>query len=401
MSEMRCRNALQGVKVLELTHYEAGPTCALMLAFLGAEVIKIESPIKEKSNRRLFLGEEGNEDLYFVLLNLNKRSVTLDIESEEGHSLFIDLVKISDVLIENFGLEKMQLWGLDFETLKKHNPRLIYGSISGYGLFGPYSSYPSLDMTAQAMGGLMSMTGNEDDLPLRCGFAISDTLSGTNLALGITAALYRREKTGKGATVDVSLHDSTISCGRSVLGTHIAYGSKAPKTGNKLEDVVPWNIYKTKEGGYVAICIVQQRTFENLMNIIGKNELIEKYKLYSLKSRKEKCEIIEKVLFEWVISRTKMEVMELLCNQNIPCGAVLDSKDIGDDPHLCQRGMIVEIVHHEWGKIKVLGCPVKFGDSHIKIKSSPKLGEHNQKIFSKLLGLSQKKIQNLKDRGII
>jgi len=401
MSEVRRRNALEGVRVLDLTHYEAGPTCTLLLAFLGAEVIKIESPVEGKSSRHLFYKEDGNEDLYFVLLNLNKKAVTLDIKSEEGRSLFIEMVKKSDVVIENFGIEKMRKWDLGFEELTRHNPRLIYGSVSGYGSYGPYSSYPSLDMTAQAMGGLMSMTGNEDDPPLRCGFTISDTIAGTNLALGIAAALYQREKTGKGAIVEVSLQDSTVTLGRSLLGTHIAYGSKAPRMGNQLKDVVPWNIYKTGEGGYVAVCVIQQRTFENLMRIIGRNDLIERHKLYSLQRRKEQRELIEKVLGEWAMNRTKNEVMKVLCENDIPCGAVLDSLEIADDPHLGQREMIVRVVHPQWGEIKVPGCPVKFVDSHLEIKSSPKLGEHNQEVFSRLLGLSKEQIRQLKNRDII
>ena len=401
MSEVRRRNALEGVRVLDLTHYEAGPTCTLLLAFLGAEVIKIESPVKGKSSRHLFYEEDGNEDLYFVLLNLNKKAVTLDIKSEEGRSLFIEMVKKSDVVIENFGIEKMRKWDLGFEELTRHNPRLIYGSVSGYGSYGPYAPYPSLDMTAQAMGGLMSITGNKGDPPLRCGATVANSSGGTNLALGIVAALYRREKTGKGMRVEVSLQDSVVSLGRSLLGTHIAFGSKTPKVGNQLKDVVPWNIYGTSEGGYVAICVINQRTFEKLMHLIGKAKIVEEFEIYSLKCRKDARDLIEKAIGEWVSNRTKKEVMKVLCENDIPCGAVLDSLEIADDPHLGQREMIVRVVHPQWGEIKVPGCPVKFVDSHLEIKSSPKLGEHNQEVFSRLLGLSKEQIRQLKNRDII
>ncbi|MBW2539321.1 MAG: CoA transferase, partial [Deltaproteobacteria bacterium] len=168
MSKLKEDRPLEGIRVLDLTHYEAGPTCTLLLAFLGAEVIKIESPTRGKLNRHLFYGLEGQEDLYFVLLNLNKKSITLDLNTERGRELFDELIKKSDVLVENFATEKMAKWGFSEEALTRCNPALVYASITGYGSYGPYASYPSLDMTAQAMGGLMSITGNQGDPPLRC-----------------------------------------------------------------------------------------------------------------------------------------------------------------------------------------------------------------------------------------
>jgi crotonobetainyl-CoA:carnitine CoA-transferase CaiB-like acyl-CoA transferase len=235
MTVETAQQALSGVRVLDLTRYEAGPTCTLFLAFLGAEVIKVEPRKKGKSNRQLFFEEEnGKEDLYFVLLNLNKKSITLDFTSQEGKPLFLDLVKCSDVLVENFGTEIMEAWGLDDSLLRAHNPRLIYASLSGYGSYGPYAAYPSMDMAAQAMGGIMSITGNRGDPPLRCGATIADSSGGANLAMGISAALYRREKTGMGMKLEVSLQDSALNLGRALLGTHIAFGSKAHKVGNEL-----------------------------------------------------------------------------------------------------------------------------------------------------------------------
>ncbi|MFC1858516.1 CaiB/BaiF CoA transferase family protein [Thermodesulfobacteriota bacterium] len=383
MVEPENRNVLEGVRILDLSHFEAGPSCSLLLAFLGAEAIKIESPRHGKSDRYRFYGEKGNEDIYFVIFNLNKKSITLDIHSEEGRSIFLDLVKKSDVLVENFGTDKMREWGLGEKILRKHNPGLIYGCVRGYGSYGPYSTYPSLDLTAQAMGGVMSMTGHdEDDPPLRSGFAIADTVAGTNLALVITGALYRREKTGQGANVEVSLQDSVVNLGRSLMGTYIAYGSKAPKLGNQLKDVVPWNVYQAKEGGYVAICIINQEMFEKLMDVIGNSHFVEKHDLYSLEKRKQAREEIEKVLGEWVSSRTKHEVMTFLCDHGIPCGAVLDSQEIRKDPHLSAREMTVNVQHHEWGKLKVMGNPLKVHDCPTEIRCSPKLGEHNKEIFS-------------------
>jgi formyl-CoA transferase len=336
-----------------------------------------------------------------VLLNLNKKSVTLDIKSEKGRKLFIELIKKSDVLVENFGIQKMTEWGFSEEALNRFNPQLVYASITGYGSYGPYSGYPSLDMTAQAMSGIMSITGNPEDPPLRCGATVADSSGGTNLALGIVAALYRRERSGKGMRVEVSLQDSAVSLGRSLLGTHIAFGSQTPKSGNQLKDVVPWNIYCSMDGGFVAICVIDQSGFEKLMHAIGQTEIIEKFKLRSLQQRKKARDLIEKTVGDWVANRTKQDVMKTLCEQGIPCGAVLDTLEIVDDPHLNQRKMFVEITHHQWGRIRVLGCPVKFSDFQNEFKSSPELGKHNQEIYSGLLNLSETKIQELKETGVI
>lgn len=392
---------LENVRVLDLTHYEAGPTCTLLLAFLGAEVIKIEHPIYGKSNRHIFYDEEANDDLYFVLMNLNKKSITLDLETDEGMSIFGDLIKKSDVLVENFGIKHMRKWGLSEKRMAKHNPRLIYASISGYGSYGSNAQYPALDMTAQAMGGIMSITGNKDEEPLRCGATVGDSSGGTNLALAVVAALYRREKTGKGRKVEVSLQDSVVNLGRSFLGTHIAFGSNAYREGNELKDIVPWNIYPSRDNGYVAICVIKQRMFEKLMMVIGQKDLTERYGLYSLQKRKENRLIIEKFLSEWVSRRTKKEVMEILCKHDISCGVVQDSLEISNDCHLHQREMIVEIEHYQWGKIKVLGCPVKVSGTDIKIKSSPRMGQHNREIFTKLLGLSEADICSMEEKKII
>jgi formyl-CoA transferase len=401
LTEMNSQMALEGVRVLDLTHYEAGPTCTLLLAFLGAEVIKLESPTQGKRNRHMLYGLDGQEDLYFVLLNLNKKSITLQLHTEKGRRLFEELIKRSDVLVENFGRKKMAAWGFTEEALTRWNSALVYASITGYGSYGPYASYPSLDMTAQAMGGLMSITGTNGEPPIRCGATVANSSGGTNLALGIVAALYRREKTGKGTRVEVSLQDTAVSLGRSLLGTHIAFGSETPKVGNQLKDVVPWDIYSTAEGGYAAICVINQRTFENLMQLIGKAHMVDEFGLHSLQWRKEARDTIDKAIGEWVSKRTKMEVMQILNENDIPCGAVQDSLEIAADKHLHQREMIINIMHPQWGDVKVIGCPVKFTDYHLQIKPSPKLGEHNHEVFSELLGLSTEQIRQLKNSDVI
>lgn len=392
---------LENVRVVDLTHYEAGPSCTLLLAFLGAEVIKIEHPVYGKSQRHLFHDEEANDDLYFVLMNLNKKSITLNLETDEGRAVFHTLTSKSDVLVENFGTGKMKTWGICEERLMEYHPRLIYASVSGYGSYGSHVPYPALDMTAQAMGGIMSMTGNKDQEPLRCGANVGDSSGGTNLALAVVAALYRREKTGKGGRVEVSLQDSVVNLGRSLLGTHIAFGSNARKEGNELTDIVPWNIYRSGDNGYVAICVIKQKTFEKLMKVIGHEDLIDRYGLYSLRKRKENRLIIEKFLSEWVSRRTKKDVMEILCGHTIPCGIVQNTLEISDDCHLHNREMIVEIDHYHWGKIKVLGCPVKVSGKTAPIASSPRMGQHNREVYRELLGFSTEDIHAMERKKII
>ncbi|MBI4774295.1 MAG: CoA transferase [Deltaproteobacteria bacterium] len=391
---------LSGVRVLDLTRYEAGPTCTLMLAFLGAEVIKIESPGEGKSHRRMFHDRGDRDDLYFVLLNLNKKSVTLELKSENGRSLFERMLQHADVLVESLGGEKLSELNLSYDRLRQCNPGIVIATVSGYGSYGACAGYPSLDMTAQAMGGIMSLTGREGKEPLRCGATVADSAGGTNLAIGVLSALYRKVKTGKGAHVEVSLQDSAINLGRSLLGTHIAYGSKAPRVGNSLKDVVPWDIYPSRDG-YVAICVIPQRRFERLMGVVGGETALEEKSLNTIEDRVRERKFLDALITRWTTERGKFEIMERLAKEGVPCGAVLDSDEIALNSHVRERSMLVEIEHPQWGRVQVMGCPVKFLDEEAGIACSPDFGEHTREILGGLLGLSDEDMDELRRQGVI
>lgn len=391
---------LSGVRVLDLTRYEAGPTCTLLLAFLGAEVIKIESPKEGKDHRRMFHDRGDRDDFYFILLNLNKKSITLELKTESGRSVFERLLRHADVLVESLGGERLSKMNLSYDRLRQCNPGIVIATVSGYGSYGGYAGYPSLDMTAQAMGGIMSLTGREEKEPLRCGATVADSAGGTNLAIGVLSALYRKEKTGKGAHVEVSLQDSAINLGRSLLGTHIAYGSRAPRLGNSLKDVVPWDIYPARDG-YVTICVISQRLFDRLMRVIGGESALEEKGLRTIEDRVRERRFLDTLITEWTSERGKFNIMELLAEEGVPCGAVLDSDEIARNSHVKERSLLVEIEHPEWGRVKVMGCPIKFLDEEAAIECSPGFGEHTREILGDLLGLSEEDMEALYRQGVI
>ncbi|MBI5018233.1 MAG: CoA transferase [Deltaproteobacteria bacterium] len=392
---------LEGVRVLDLTHYEAGPTGTLLLAFLGADVIKVEDPVRGSAKRRLFSGNQAREDLYFVVLNLNKRSVTLDLRREGARDLLLGLVERCDVFVENFSEEALRRHGLTHEELVRRNPRLVYASIRGYGPDGPRAAYPSLDMTAQAMGGLMSLTGLDGAPPLRCGATVADSGGGTNLALGIAAALFQRERTGRGARVEVTLEESAIGLGRTLLGTHMAYGETAGRTGNELRDVVPWNVYGTADSGWVAICAIPQALFERLMAAIGEAGAVGAHELHSLRARKEKRGLVDGLIAAWVGARDKVEVMRVLCEAGVPCGIVRDSSEIAQDAYLRERGMVLDVDHPEWGRVRVPGCPVRVSGTARLSEPCSALGADNDVVYRELLGLSEVEVNTLRERRVI
>lgn len=397
---MNTQNALEGLRILDLTRYEAGPTCTLLLAFMGAEVIKLECPRRGAAMRRVFHERGNKEDLYFVLLNLNKKSVCLDLETDSGQRIFRQLIAHADVLVENAGSEKLRCWGLAPDQLDGLNPRLILASVSGYGSYGPYAGYPALDMTAQAMGGMMSITGERDDAPLRCGATVADSAGGANLALGIMAALFRREKTGRGSRIEVSLQDSVLNLGRSLLGSHIAYGSKAPRMGNSLKDVVPWNVYPARDG-HVAICVISQRLFRRLAVVLDQEAVFDGLGIRSIEDRAKHRKTIDKAIASWTAPLPRSEILERLAAEGIPCGPVLDSMEIARDPHLLERETVVEVDHPQWGRIKVLGSPVKFMGEKVPVTCCPRLGEHTLEVLRSWLNTSEDEINDLYGQGTI
>jgi formyl-CoA transferase len=396
--------ALAGVTVLDLTQYEAGTSCTEMLAWLGADVIKVEEPTRGEQGRWRVTEQPGVDSYYFLLLNANKRSITLNLKSERGKQIFRDLVKRVDIVSENYTLGTMESFGLGFDRLREINPRLIYMTVKGFGTYGPYSKYKSFDMIAQAAGGAMALTGFPGSPPLKPGPTIGDTGTGVHAACGVIAALFQRERTGKGQKVEVAMQEAVLNFVRvPMMGTYLT-GKAAPRVGNRLGAGPLGDIFKCAPGGpndYVYLYCSNQDMWHALFKTIGQPEVADDPRFTDRKSRRENIEVLTAIVEAWTSQRTKHEVMKIMGEADVPCGAVLDSVELLNDPHLRERGMIVTVDHPVRGKVTMPGCPVKLEDSPVEVTSAPLLGAHNADVYRAILGFSDAELDSLKLQGVI
>jgi formyl-CoA transferase len=396
--------ALSGVKVLDMTQFEAGTSCTEMLAWLGADVIKVESPKLGEQGRWMLTEKPGVDSHYFILLNANKRSITLNLKTEKGKAMFIDLVKKVDILSENYSLGTLEGLGLGYDKLREINPRLIYLTIKGFGTHGPYSKYKSFDMIAQAAGGAMSLTGFPGSPPLKPGPTIGDTGTGMHAAVGVLAAYIHREKTGKGQKVELAMQEAVLNFVRvPMMGTYITKKPTA-RVGNRLGGAGPGDIYKCAPGGdndYAYVLCTNFEMFESMCKAMGKPEVAQDERFKEPKERAKHVDELTEIITEWTGRHSKHEVMKILGEAGVPCGAVLDSVELLNDPHMKQRGMIVTIDHPVRGEFTMPGCPVRLEDSPVEVKSAPLLGQHNSEVYGSMLGLGSGQLDELKREGII
>ena len=395
--------ALAGVKILDLTQFEAGTSCTEILAWLGADVIKLESPGAGDQGRWLATEKAGVDSYYFILLNANKRSVTLNLKHERGKAMFLEMVKKVDVLTENFSPGTMESFGVGYDVLREVNPRLIYLTIKGFGTYGPYSDYKSFDMIAQATGGAMSITGFPGSPPLKPGPTIGDTGTGVHAALGVLAAVIQRGATGKGQKVEVAMQDAVVNYVRvPMMGTYMTQ-KPVRRMGNKLGPGIS-DIYRCAPGGdddYVFMLTTNEEMWRALCGAMQRPELAGDPRFDSPKTRAKNNEELSALLNQWTSQHTKHEVMKILGAAGVPCGAVLNTVELLSDPHLRQRQMIVDIEHPARGRISMPGCPIKLEDSPVEVKSAPLLGQHNAEIYGQMLGLGQQQLDDLKSKGVI
>ncbi|MBE3603535.1 CoA transferase [bacterium] len=396
--------ALAGVKVLDLTQFEAGTSCTEMLAWLGANVIKVEPPKMGEQGRWLLTEKPGVDSHYFMLLNANKRSVTLNLKSERGKEIFRELAKKVDILAENYSLGVLESLGLGYESLREINPRLIYLTIKGFGTHGPYSKYKSFDMIAQATGGAMSLTGFPGSPPLKPGPTIGDTGTGIHAACGVLAAYIQRERTGKGQKVEVAMQEAVFNFVRvPMMGTYIT-NEPTPRAGNRLASGAIGDIYKCAPGGpndYVYMLCTTPEMFEAMCKTIGRPEVFEDPRFRDRRERVKYIEELSRIIEDWTSRRPKHEVMRLMGEAGVPCGAVLDSVELLNDPHMRERGMVVTVDHPARGKFTMPGCPVRLEDSPVEVKAAPLLGQHNSEVYGELLGYSEADLASLKEQGIL
>jgi formyl-CoA transferase len=395
--------ALAGVKVLDLTQFEAGPSCTEMLAWLGADVIKVEAPKMGEQGRWLLTEKQGVDSHYFLLLNANKRSITLNLKSAEGREIFRELVKKADILSENYSLGTLEGLGLGYETLRDLNPRLIYLTIKGFGTSGPYSSYKSFDMIAQASGGAMTLTGFPGTPPLKPGPTIGDTGTGMHAAVGVLAAYIQRQRTGKGQKVELAMQEAVLNfCRVPMMATYVTQ-KPVPRTGNRLPGILG-DIFPCAPGGdddYVFVLCTTPEMWKSLCEAIGRPELVDDERFINARARAHNLEPLAAIVGEWTRQRTKHDVMRILGEAGVPCGKVLDSVELLNDPHLKERGMVVTVNHPVRGAFTMPGCPVRLEDSPVEVRAAPLLGQHNGEVYGEWLGLTAADLERLRTDGVL
>jgi formyl-CoA transferase len=395
--------ALEGIRVLDLTQYEAGPSCTQMLAWLGADVIKIEPPTGEPG--RTALSDRRDMDAwFFILLNSCKRGVTLNLKSPRGRTMFQEMAKTADVVVENLGPGAMDRLGLGYEALRQLNPRIIMASVKGFGSFGPYAEYKSFEMIAQAMAGAMSLTGQPDSPPTKAIGGLADTGAGLHTAIGILAAVIQRQTTGVGQQVEVAQQEAVVNLLRIHLRDTYVTGKPVPRRGNRSPGAAPSNLYRCSPGGpddYVFIHCATEEMWKTLSKIVGRPELGDDPRYADRRDRVKFVEEIDALVSAWTEKRTKHEVLKIVAGAGVPCGAVLDSKEVLTNEHLKQRGMLVELEHPVRGKFPMPANPVRMSESPTDVVRAPLLGEHNAEVYGKILGYGEAELDALKRDGVI
>jgi formyl-CoA transferase len=395
--------ALSGIRVIDMTHNQAGPACAQILAFLGAEVIKLEEPKAGDVARTVHADRKDSDSLFFLLFNANKKSLTLNLKSEDGKRLFKRVVGQSDVLLENFGPGAMERLGLGWEVLRDLNPRLVYATIKGFGSYGPYKDFKSYEPVAQAMGGAMCVTGFPENPPTLVLPAIGDSGTGMHMAIGILAALQQRHATGRGQHVEVSMQDAVVNLIRVSLRDHQRNGGVLPRGGNQLGRTVPGTTYPCAPGGpndYVII-LAQPQMWPALTGAIGRPELAEDPRFRTPEARWENRAALDAIVADWTGRRPKHEVMRILGKAGVPCGACQDTGEVLADPHLKARDMIVDIDYPTRGTYQTVGCPIKLSDSPVAVTRPPLLGEHTAELLGALCGVAPDEVARLRREGAV
>jgi len=393
---------LDDVRVLDLTHVYNGPYATLMLALMGAEVIKVEPPEGGDRVRKIFKIRGTEESYPYLMLNSNKKSITLNLKTERGRELFRELAKQSDVVVENFAVGVLDKLGFGYEVLKELNPGLIYASSSGFGRSGPYRDYPAYDPIIQAMVGIMSVTGFPENPPVKAGPPVLDIMGGIHLCAGILAALHMRGRTGVGTIVETSLYDAAVGPLISQFSSHLVNGVTG-RWGNTAPGriLTPYNCYQAKDG-YILLLVADEVKWRAFCRVLEREDLIDHPRFATNALRIKHVDEMDALVTEWVGQRTRKEVMELLGKADITCGIVQDIPEVLSDPHLRVRGTLQDITHPVVGKVTVMGSPLRFDEEPPTVDApSPTLGQHNDLIYGKLLGLSAKEIASLKEQGVL
>jgi crotonobetainyl-CoA:carnitine CoA-transferase CaiB-like acyl-CoA transferase len=376
---------LNGIRVLDLSRVLAGPYCTMVLGDLGAEVIKVESPDGDETRGwgPPFL---GNESAYYLCVNRNKRSIVVDFKTEDGLSIIRELVKKSDVLVENFRPGTLPRFSLDFESVSVLNPQLIYCSITGFGQTGPLRDKPGYDFMIQAMGGLMSITGEPDGEPTKVGVAVADLFAGQNAVIAILAALQARTLTGHGQHLDISLFDSQVGMLANVASNYLISGNPPERYGNAHANIVPYQAFQSSDAWFV-VAVGNDRQFEKLCEVMGQMDLARDNRFVTNSGRVEHREDLISVLKPIFRNRTASEWLVMLENAGIPCGPINTLDEVFSMPQMQARDMLIHMEHAEIGDVRLVGSPLKLSATPVDYKlPPPSLGEHTEDILKELSG---------------
>jgi formyl-CoA transferase len=407
--------ALEGIRILDMTHVQLGPSCTQILAWLGADVLKVELPGRGDITRQQLRDLPDVDSLYFTMLNCNKRSLTLNTKTEQGKAIFRRLIEECDILVENFAPGALDRQGFSWKVIQEINPRIIYASGKGFGP-GPYQDCKAYENVAQCTGGAASTTGFEDGPPLITGAQIGDSGTGVHLIIGILAALIQRDKSGRGQRVEVAMQDSVLNLCRVKLRDqqrlahgplneypNKAFGEAVPRAGNASGGGQPGNALKTKGGGpndYIYV-IIQPPCWEPLMKLAGREDLIEHPDYATPKARLPRLDECFAIIEEWTQQHDKFEAMRILNEHNVPCGPILDMGELAQDESLRARASIVEVEHPQRGKFLTVGCPIKLSDSPVEVMTSPLLGQHTEEILRQVVGYDDEEIAAARAAGAI
>ena len=391
---------LEGIRVLDLTHVLAGPFCTQILGDLGAEVIKIERPGEGDPTRRMPPHTTGDQSLYFMALNRNKKSLTLDLKALEGREIFYALTRKADVVMNNFTPGTMERMGLGYEDLKKINSKIVWASVTGYGQTGPYKGRPSYDIIVQAMGGAMSYTGEPGKPPVRCGIPIGDLGGAVYAVIGILSALVSRSMTGEGRMVDISMLDVQIALHTYRAKYYFVTGEVPQPVGTAHVSNVPLRAYRTKDSALVIEAYIDH-FFRNLCKNMGMERLADDPRFSTRAKRLENREGLDRILEEVFLTKTTDEWLDLFVKLEVPSGPINTVDKAMADPQVTSRNMVVEIDSPHVGRTKDVGSPVKVSGAEARYIHPPSLGEHTDEILENLLGYSADKIANLRNMRVV
>ena len=401
------QNCLAGVRILDLTQFEAGPSCTEALAWLGAEVVKVENPRSGDPGRALG-GKAGKDDPYFLLFNANKKSITVNLKEPKGLQLVKDLAKKADVMVENFAPGAIERLGLGYDVIKAINPSIIFCQVKGFGEGSPYEKNLAFDMIAQACGGTMSITGERGGRPLKPGPSLGDTGTGMLLAVSILGALYRRKETGQGDHLQVAMQDAMLHYIRIAFAAQYRTGQPAQRAADSSVSnaTPPMGTFPCKGGGandyvYVFTSRANPEHWRRLLGVIGREDLAGDPRYETPEARAQHADDVNGMIAAWTKQHSKHEAMEIIGAAGIPAGAVLDTMELSNDPTFEQRGIMPVIEHPTVGPFKMVAWPVRFSGSPPPVKPSPLLGANNEDVLTNWLGLDSGGVGTLRKEGII